>query len=205
VKQALAMGRMLRNDKAMARVGRTLVKGCAAGLQIDDACLKLKQSGDQTDAEITTRGAMCNSACPFALFGAVTREIAPDALLAIHSPHLTLTFLRGRPSEALRAEAMRRALERADHNTSKYVAEMGIDRGLLDLQRTIKFEDRHVLTRDEIFRFGIDRREFVETPWLLETGTRVFLRKLAAEKQEERRHIACCNGSCPAWPPTIFA
>ncbi len=79
---------------------------------------------------------------------------------------------------------MRRALERADRNTSKYVAEMGIDRGLLDLQRTIKFEDRHVLTRDEIFRFGIDRREFVETPWLLETGTRAFLRKLAVEKLE---------------------
>ncbi|WP_315831780.1 hypothetical protein [Bradyrhizobium prioriisuperbiae] len=73
VEQALAMGRMLRNDKAVVRVGRTLVKGCVSGLQIDDACLKLKQAGGQIDAEIATRGAMCNSACPFVLFGAITR------------------------------------------------------------------------------------------------------------------------------------
>ena len=32
---------------------------------------------------------------------------------------------------------------------------------MLDLSRTVKFEDMHVLTREEIVRFGIDRREFV--------------------------------------------
>ena len=28
----------------------------------------------------------------------------------------------------------------------------------------------HVLTRDEIVRFGIDRRDFVETPWMFESS-----------------------------------
>jgi hypothetical protein len=40
---------------------------------------------------------------------------------------------------------------------------MGADRGLLDLAKTVEFEALHILTREEIVRFGIDRREFVET------------------------------------------
>jgi hypothetical protein len=43
--------------------------------------------------------------------------------------------------------------------------EMGIDRALLDLIRTVKYEQLHVLGRDELIRFGIDKREFVETAW----------------------------------------
>ena len=40
---------------------------------------------------------------------------------------------------------------------------MGAEPALLALASTIKFEDAHVLTREEIARFGIDRREQSET------------------------------------------
>ncbi len=36
---------------------------------------------------------MCNSACPYLILGAATREIAPDALLAVHSPKVVGTLM----------------------------------------------------------------------------------------------------------------
>ena len=42
---------------------------------------------------------------------------------------------------------------------------MGIDRGLLELIKTVKFEQMHALRREELLRFGIDKRELVETSW----------------------------------------
>ena len=42
VDQAYAIGRLLRSRKAIARVGRTIVTGCTAGFQIDEACLDRK-------------------------------------------------------------------------------------------------------------------------------------------------------------------
>ncbi len=74
-------------------------------------------------------------------------------------------------------------MDRADRSMSGYLAEMGIDHGLLDVARTVKFESMRVLTRDEIVQFGIDRREFAETQWLVENGNR-FAKKLALEKSE---------------------
>ena len=65
VEQSFAIGRLLRSRKAIARVGRTIVAACAAGTQIDDACLKIKTAGGEVEAEITTHHAMCNSACGY--------------------------------------------------------------------------------------------------------------------------------------------
>ena len=42
----------------------------------------------------------------------------------------------------------------------------------------------HILTREEIVRFGIDRREFVETPWTFENSTRSMVRKSAIAKSD---------------------
>lgn len=74
---SLTIGRLLRSRKAVARVGRTVVAACAAGTQVDEACLKIKTAGGEVEAEIKTRGAMCNSACGYMFLGATTREVAP--------------------------------------------------------------------------------------------------------------------------------
>ena len=74
VEPAYAIGRLLRSRKAVARVGRTIVAACAAGTQIDDACLKVKNGGGEVEATISTYHAMCNSACSYLFLGATTRR-----------------------------------------------------------------------------------------------------------------------------------
>src|SRR5260370_920825 len=86
------MGAMLREKPVTARVARTVVRECGFEAQDSDVCLDLKQSGRELHGELWTRGATCNSACPYLMLGATTREIAPDAVLAVHSPKVDVHF-----------------------------------------------------------------------------------------------------------------
>jgi hypothetical protein len=183
--QALAMGAMLRERRATARVARTVVGECGFEAQDSAACLKLKQSGRELRGDLFSRGANCNSACPYLLLGATTREVAPDALLAVHSAKVVVHF-RGevQPPAEVRAAASQRGRERADRMLSAYIVRMGADIGLFDLARSVKFESQHVLTREEIVRFGIDRREVAETPWKFENSVRSMVSKAAAVREE---------------------
>ena len=183
--QALAMGAMLREKPVTARVARTVVRECGFEAQDSDVCLKLKQSGRELHGELWTRGAMCNSACPYLMLGATTREIAPDAVLAVHSPKVVVHFSGlATPTREMRAAATERGHERADRMVASYIVRMGVDIGLLGLTSTVKFEDIHALTREEIIRFGIDRRERVETPWIFENIGRSTVRKVAIQKDD---------------------
>jgi hypothetical protein len=179
LEQAIAMGNMLHSRPTIARVGRTLVRECGFEAQDSDVCVKLKQSGRMLHGDLFTSGAICGSACPYVFAGAPVHELAPDAVLAIHSPKVILDFHGGQPNASAIAAANQRGRERADQMISAYLAKMGIDNGLLTLTKTVKFEDVHVLTRDEIARFGLDRREFVETPWRFENNGLNMMRKMA--------------------------
>src|SRR5262249_43553895 len=55
---------------------------------------------------------------------------------------------------------------------------------LLALVKTVKFEQMRILTREEIVRFGIDAREFVETPWTFEPGALNMIHKLALDRKQ---------------------
>ena len=185
VDQAVAMGTLLREKPVVARVGRTVVSECGFEAQDGEACLRLKQSGRELHGDLTTHGAFCGSACPYLMMGATTREIAVDAALAVHSAKITISFHGpGVPPPAAVAAANTRAHERADHMLTGYLARMGIDRGLLALVRMVKFEEMHILTREEIVRFGIDRRELVETPWGFEPGVRSMVHKVVLQRNE---------------------
>jgi hypothetical protein len=181
LEQALAMGAMLREKPVTAGVGRTVVTECGFEAQDSEVCVRLKQSGRELHGDLWTRGAMCNSACPYLILGAATRDIAPDAILAIHSPHVVVNFRGGVPTQEIRAQAVERGLERADRLVMSYILKMGAEPGLLLLARTIKFEDMHILTREEIARFGIDRRELAETPWKFENSARGMIGKIAVQ------------------------
>lgn len=183
VEQSYAIGRLLRSRKAIARVGRTIATACAAGTQIDAACLKIKNATGEVEAEITTYHAMCNSACGYLFLGATSREVAPDAALAVHDSRLILKF-QGNPPPELLAEARRRRIAGAERDRAAFIAAMGISRELDALIRTVKFENLHVLTRAELYRFGIDTRPLAETTWRLDKGTRPFISKIAAVKKE---------------------
>jgi hypothetical protein len=181
LEQALAMGAMLREKPVIARVGRTVVTECGFEAQDSEVCIRLKQSGRELHGDLWTRGAMCNSACPYLILGAANREIAPDAMLAVHSPRVVVNFRGGEPTQEMRAKAVERGLERADRLISSYIQKMGAEPGLLVLARSIKFEDMHILTREEIARFGIDRREVAETPWKFENSARGVIGKVVAQ------------------------
>jgi hypothetical protein len=183
--QALAMGNMLRERRATARVGRTVVNDCGFEAQDGPACLKLKQSGRELRGDVWTRGATCNSACPYLMLGATTREVAPDAVLAVHSAKVVVHFRGGtQPPAEVRAAANQRGRERADRMVANYIVKMGVDIGLFNLASSIKFESMHVLTREEIVRFGIDRRDVAETGWKFENSTRSMVRKAAVVKDD---------------------
>ncbi len=185
VRQAISMGRMLRERKATGRVARTMVKACGVDDQTEAACAKLKQSGRELEAELASAGSFCNSACTYLLLGAATREIDPHATLGVHSARVTISYSgKGRvPPQAVREQASQRAIERLNANIVSYVAAMGVDRSLVDLVKSIKFEQMHALTRDEMFRFGIDKRELVETNWrFTDRGRRSYVEKVAQER-----------------------
>jgi hypothetical protein len=182
LEQAIFIGNMLRELSATARVARTIVRDCGFEAQTSEVCLKLKRSGRELASDLTSRNAQCNSACPYLMLGATTREVAPDAILGVHSPKVVLRASGGQPTREMVVEATQRGVERADRLLSNYVFKMGIEGELLDVAKHTKFEDMHVLTRDEMFRFGIDRREFVETPWAFENLGRALIRKSAISR-----------------------
>jgi hypothetical protein len=184
LEQAIFIGNMLRELSATARVARTIVKDCGFEAQTSEVCLKLKRSGRELAADLSTRNTQCNSACPYLILGATNREIAPDAILGVHSPKVVLRYSGGQPTREMVTAATQRGVERADKLLSNYVVKMGVEGELLDVAKHTKFEDMHVLTRDEIFRFGIDRREFVETPWVFENLGRALIRKSAIARGE---------------------
>lgn len=177
MRDALAIGRLLRRRKAVGRVGRTVVDACP-GTQADDACMMIKSGREEVDATVTTRGAVCGSACTFLLFGAVTREVAPDAAVAVHGPKVRIDF-PPEVSQKRREQAFAKAYGDADHLGTAYVEEMGISRELMALAESISHTSFHVLTRQELYRFGVDRREMAETAWTLEKGARPSVGKVA--------------------------
>jgi hypothetical protein len=184
VRPSYVIARLLRSRKAIARIGRTLATACAGGTQVDAACLKIKTAGGEVEAELTTRNAMCNSACSYLFLGATTREVAPDAAIAVHNSQLTL-LVRGSFSAQQIADFKQRGMARADRERAAFVVSMGISRELDDLIKTVKFENLHVLTRAELYRFGIDTRPLLETAWTLEAASRPYVRKIAAAKQSD--------------------
>jgi hypothetical protein len=53
---------------------------------------------------------------------------------------------------------------------TRYFHEMDIDTALLDAAKQIPHDSLRYLSRDEIARFGIDRREFHESNWMIDEG-----------------------------------
>ncbi|MGJ4997855.1 hypothetical protein ACQR0Z_25760 [Bradyrhizobium sp. HKCCYLS3077] len=186
LQQALALGNMLRERKAVVRVGRTTVRECGFEPQEGDVCTRLKLSGRELHGEVWTRGAICNSACPYVILAAPTREIAADATLAVHSPRVILNFTGGVPTREMRAQAMQQAMARADKMVLDYIVKLGADPGLLTVARSVPFESMRILTREEIVRFALDRRQRVESPWMFETASRgIAYKTILARKDGE--------------------
>ncbi|QIG92981.1 hypothetical protein [Bradyrhizobium sp. 6(2017)] len=182
VEQSYAIARLLRARKAVARVGRSSVPACSTGTQVDAACLKIKSAKEEVEAELTTRNAMCVSACAYLFLGATSREVAPDSVVAVHNSKL-MFVVHGHPPPQVVADFRRREMVSADRDRNAFLAAMGISHELSELIRTVKYENLHVLTRPELYRFGIDTRPSPETLWAVEKETRPYVRKIAQQKK----------------------
>jgi hypothetical protein len=157
--QARELGRILREHRISAGVGRTIPAGCRAADATDESCRRLMASRREQSARLRTDGARCYSACVEAFIGASNRQVPADARLGVHGTYL---------------ESNGRA-EKAPHDAGeyferkRYLIEMGADPGLVDAAEQVRFDRLHVVTRQEIAKFGVETRGLYETPWMLDS------------------------------------
>lgn len=153
---AHAIAQILRERKMTAGIGRTLLEGCRGQVADDQACRRLMQSKPGLKARLRTADADCRSACVFALIGASIRQVAANARIAVHSPHIYMDLppeRRPKMEDVFRAQKL-------------HAIGLGIDPGLVDAAAKVPSNGGHVLSRAEIARFGIETRGVYETPWM---------------------------------------
>jgi hypothetical protein len=190
---AIAIGRTLRQLGITVGVGATVPQGCASVRDTAPACAAAKRSPQPVAAEWRP-DATCSSACVWAMIGGKVRHVPPSARLGIHSGKLLLTrrWSDGRVQQVSPKEAAHKARAAESVATARrYIREMVIDTALMDEALKIPHEDIRYLSRAEIAAFGIDRREFAETPWFftqLPSGTRYVSKWIVEAKGSQRKH-----------------
>ena len=124
-------------------------------------------------AELRTARTLCNSSCVYALIGAAVREVAAGARIGVHEIALGRNDGRGMPEamdrKSLSQEQLKQ-LRAEEARLTRYIGEMGIDKALFEAAAQIRHERVRYLSLDEIARFGIDRREFQESRWMVDEG-----------------------------------
>jgi hypothetical protein len=152
--EALALGGALRAWELTAGVAATLPVRCPASNTED--CRKLMHQHPEAEARLWSDGASCNSSCAYAILGAVTREIAPDAKLGVHKFFFDPSVVGARRAQLMLA---------AEKKVERYVADMGVDAEFFKIASAVDIESSHVLTRPELYDLGVDRRETLDTGW----------------------------------------
>ena len=157
--QSAGLGKILREHRMTAGVGRTIPEGCGNTVPVDDACRRVMQSKREHTARLLTSGARCLSACVYAIVGASVRQVARDAQLGIHSVRIVPLPGRSPTLPAPKVDDIHQLLKR-------YLVEMGVDPALIDAAAKISHDKIRYMSRDEIARFGIETRGFYESPWM---------------------------------------
>jgi len=162
--ESLAIGRMLRRRGLSAGVAVTVPDGCMQSHEVEECSRQMRQP-QPPEAALLTDGAACNSACTYAILGAVKREIAPTTLFGVHAGYSYLSLASPEIAQRQRARTIERGRQRIAREVQDYLAEMGIDRDLFRIASETKFESLRYLTRAELFNLGIDRREVADSGW----------------------------------------
>lgn len=167
---AMVIGRQLRQLGLTAGVGATIPRGCESVADQSKACSAAKRTGQPVAADWRP-DATCSSACVWTLLGAKSRHVPPGARLGVHATKYTLIlkYSSGRVQQVSPQQALHKArAAQAIAATRRYIRDMGIDPALLDVAQKVPHENVYYLTRDQVAAFGIDRREFAETPWFFD-------------------------------------
>jgi hypothetical protein len=207
VEGGLAIGRLLRERGMTAGVARTIPLGCDPAKEHEDTCDIVKRSGKELVAEFRTARTLCNSSCVYALIGAAVREVAAGARIGVHEMAVGKYDERGAPVSLDRKTLSREQMNqlRAEEvRLERYIGEMGIDRALFDAAAQIGNERVRYLSLDEIARFGIDRREFQESKWMVDEGPPGPLAVLKFAVEAKEREKAGEKGAEKANAPKQF-
>jgi hypothetical protein len=159
---AIALGRYIHRQKLTTTVGRTVPVGCKRDKPLEDSCVALKrsgQSGQAVEAEIDSTVAMCNSACVYLVAAGTVRRVPPWVKVGIHdvARDPSRMMMPGRSE----AEEKRIAYGRIRY----FLRDVGAEESLLAAAAAVPANSLKLLQRDDMVRFGIDRREFGETVW----------------------------------------
>jgi hypothetical protein len=174
--RASDMGRFIRERGMTVGVARTLPQECKA---LDDkGCNALKRSGKTLAAELSPLAA-CASACVYVLAAGKVRQVPPGARVGVHLGRAILFYADGRIT--VPAKTSQAKIDASDARQRKYLHEMGVDPKLMDIASSVPHERLYILSRDEIASFGIDKREFHETPWMTSGDKTVAVQKLFVE------------------------
>ncbi len=161
VEIALAM----RDNKMTAGVGRTTQEGCTVLRTSGSNCDLRVKSGNDVPSQFTFEGAQCHSACVFALAGATTRRIAPAAAVGVHASRSDerawKEFVDQHPG------ARRMSDQQRQQGLSGLMLAFGVDPELVEFSNKISHDSLHILTRDEIVRFGLESSDRFETRWTM--------------------------------------
>lgn len=168
------IGRLLRARGLNAGVGWTVPATCDRKNPGDPACDALKRSGRELAAELDTRSGICASSCVYAILGGAVRDVGAGARLGIHDTSMPATIrsfdedghIVDRPLQ-MSSETARIQLQRSQSAIAAYLKQMGVSPDLLKAAHAVSAEKLHILTREEIVAFGIDRRGEVESAWSL--------------------------------------
>jgi hypothetical protein len=203
IDEAIVIGRLLRERQMTAGVARTIPDACAA--KNAKSCRAAKRSGQILSARLTGINAGCNSACVYALIGAKVRQVPPGARVGIHSSKLARTG--GPPIAAPLADLTSWArLQSANAELRTYIQSMQIDDGLFRALMKVPHEQVRILSRDELVHYGIDAREFQETPWTFvnavapstaDSVVKMFAMAKGRERKDFRNtmiQLTCRNG-----------
>jgi hypothetical protein len=170
----LQLGRLMRARGLTVGVGWTLPATCDRKDPGTPACDALKHSGRELPAELDVTSGLCASSCSYAILGGAVRVIGVGAKVGIHDAFVAPTFrsfdengrVVDRP-QAVSAESARSGMAQTYGVIARYVDAMGISVDLVKAAHAIPSGGLHVLTREELVAFGIDRRDAVENAWSL--------------------------------------
>jgi hypothetical protein len=154
--EALVLGRILRERRMAASVGESYPEGCKSRIAADESCRQIMQGNRELKAQLRTTGAVCSSACVYALLGASARHVPADARVGIHAA--TPTAVSSRPGWL--------TVEQMHNNRKRYILEMGANPDLQDAAIKTPPPGVHVLSREELARYRVETSAPYESDWM---------------------------------------
>ena len=174
VTAGLQIGRLMRARGLTVGVGWTLPTACDRKDPDAPACDALKRAGRELPAELDIASGFCASSCSYAILGGAVRYVGVGASVGIHdafpSPTKRTFDANGRivdEAQPISAENAREGLAQAYRVIAGYVTAMGVSVDLVKAAHAIPSSTMRILTREDLFAFGIDRRDTVESGWSL--------------------------------------